>query len=280
MKVMKLTVFMVLACLFCLLKIERNNDGRQANIFVFYIYFCYIRAIKHGRLSDCRELFLGTASSSLKSCSSYEILRQKELTVVLYSLYNVFYLVLFTSFSDNYPSLSLIFLSFAKHNLYLYRDNCFRDQHFPNGDAGKCIVQQTLRIAGSGLEAGQELLRGFWLEDRVGCSDRTEIPIQDVKSQAVIAAVPSKSGCCPSLAMPGVFTLALATSSQLHLALHFPCNPVILPKILGGQLQSKNLWCRIYSQRSTRREKRKFDNCYFLHLHKIAGHTYTQAQVF
>lgn len=75
MKVMKFTVFMVLVCLFCLLKIERNNDGRQANIFVFYIYFCYIRAIKHGRLSDCRELFLGTASSSLKSCSSYEILR-------------------------------------------------------------------------------------------------------------------------------------------------------------------------------------------------------------
>lgn len=106
------------------------------------------------------------------------------LTVELQSLSNVFYLVLFISFSSNYLSLSLTFLSFAKHKLYLYRDNCFRDQCFPNGGAGKCIVQQMLLFAGSGLEAGQELLRLFWLADRAGYSDRTEILIQDVQSQA------------------------------------------------------------------------------------------------
>lgn len=40
MKVMKFTVIMLLACSFCLLKIERNKDEREAKIFVFYILHC------------------------------------------------------------------------------------------------------------------------------------------------------------------------------------------------------------------------------------------------
>lgn len=55
-------------------------------------------------------MFLGTAWRSLKSCRSYE-------------------LVLFTTFSGNHPPLSFT-LSFAKHNLHLYRQ-LFSSSVFP-----------------------------------------------------------------------------------------------------------------------------------------------------
>lgn len=135
-----------------------------------------------------------------------------------------------SSLSGNYPSLSLSLPPSAKHNLLLDRDNCFRDQHFPNRDAGKryCAIA-TLGCwvrAGSRTRAAEMILAGGQSTIR---SDRAEIPIQAVQSQAFTTAVPSKSGCCPPLSKHSIFTLLLATS-RIQPALHFPWNPVTLPR--------------------------------------------------
>lgn len=69
-----------------------------------------------------------------------------------------------SSLSGNYPSLSLSLPPSAKHNLYPDRDDCFRDQHFPNRDAGKryCAIA-TLGCwvrAGSRTRAAEMILAG------------------------------------------------------------------------------------------------------------------------
>lgn len=110
--------------------------------------------------------------------------------------------------SGNYPSSSLSLPPFPKH-----RDNYFRDQHFPNRDAGKryCAINTSgcwVR-AGSCMRAAEMILAGG---QSTLCSDRAETPIQAVQSQPFSTAVPSKSGCCLPLPMHSIFTLLLTTS--------------------------------------------------------------------
>jgi len=70
---------MLLACLFCLLKTDRNKDERQRHsLFIHCIVSIFLLYQGHKTRQSVRlqrTMFLGTAASSLKSCRSYDTLR-------------------------------------------------------------------------------------------------------------------------------------------------------------------------------------------------------------
>lgn len=132
----------------------------------------------------------------------------------------------------------------------------------------------------AGLEAGQELLRHFWLEDRIGCSHTTE------RWSKLFRLQPSSLQCLWSQDVPHSFH-CLAFSPQLCPP---PLNFIFHFISLVAQLFSKNTGSTApgrkpfgveYILREAHEgEKRKPENWYFLTQHKIASHTYIQALVF
>lgn len=138
----------------------------------------------------------------------------------------MFHLVLFTSlflsFSSNYPSLSLTFLSAANQS-------AFRPA-FPEQRRRECIAQyRHCKLLGEGWNRDKSCSEMILARARAGCSDRPEILISSLHRCSAL-----EQGRC-LLQAPGHLLLA-----------YFPCNPVFSPKIQppGAQLKGKSLWGR------------------------------------
>lgn len=261
----KSTVVVLSACLFCLCKIEKNKDEGEAKTFVLDV--CYVMSIFVLHQGDeTQQTVMAENCIFMRHQVFWNLVaalkywgRIETLTTTLHILYNVSHLVLFTSlflsFTSNYPSLSLTFLSAANPSAF--------SPTLPRLRHRECIAQyRHCKLLGEGWNQDKGCSEMILARARAGRSDRPEILISSLHRCSAL-----EQGCC-LLQAPRHSSKLISLITQ-----HFPqkYNP-------QGHSSRAKAFGLEHSLREARggEGERKFETCCLLPLRRLVACTYTQ----